>query len=48
MENVEAWLPEQKHQSLEEGLEVVVVVDGRFLIQLNVSKHLKEAERAGS
>lgn len=36
-------LPEQKSQSLEKGLEVVVVIYGRLFIQLNVTKHLRDA-----
>lgn len=42
---VEAGLPEEQGQGLEKGLEVVVVIYGRLLIQLNVSKHLRQQER---
>lgn len=35
--------PEQESQGLEEGLEVVVVIYGSLLVQLNVSKHLRRA-----
>lgn len=42
--NVEAGVPEEKGQSLEKGLEVVVVIYGGLLIQLDVPKHLKQQE----
>ena len=34
-------LPEQQHQSTGEGLEVVVLVDVAFIVELDVSKHLE-------
>lgn len=33
--------PEEQHESLEESAEVVVMVYGRVLVQLDVSKDLK-------
>lgn len=44
---LEAGLPEEQGQGLEKGLEVVVVRYGRLLIQLNVSKHLRQAGERG-
>lgn len=38
-------LPEKQHESLQEGLEVVVPVDGGVVIQCNVSKHLGRSKR---
>lgn len=35
-------LPEQQHESLEESAKVVVVIDSRVLIQLDVAKHLRQ------
>ena len=32
--------PEEEHQRLEEGSEVVVTIDGCLRIQTNVAKHL--------
>lgn len=42
---MEAGLPEEKGQGLEKGLEVVVVVYGILLNQLNVTKHLQQHRR---
>ena len=33
-------IPEQQHEGLQEGAEVVVVIDGRVLVEINVTKHL--------
>lgn len=43
--NMEEGLPEEKSQGLEKGLEVVVVIYGGLLVQLDVSKHLRQQER---
>lgn len=41
---MEAKLPEEKGQGLEKCLEVVVVIYFGLLIQLDVSKHLRQQE----
>lgn len=45
MELSEAFSPEEKSQGLEKGLEVVVVINGSILVQLNVPKHLTQQDR---
>lgn len=41
---MEAELPEEKGQGLEKGLEVVVLIYGSVIIQLDVTKHLRHQE----
>jgi len=38
-------LPEQQHEGLKKGLEVIMMVDGRLFIQLDVTKHLTRREK---
>lgn len=42
---MEAGSPKEKSQGLEKGLEVVVLIYGSFVIEFDVSKHLRHQER---
>lgn len=38
-------LPEQQHEGLKKGLEVIVMTDGWLVIQLDVTKHLTQRKK---
>lgn len=38
-------LPEQQHEGLKKGLEVIMMIDSRLLCQLDVTKHLTQREK---
>lgn len=37
--------PEEQHQRAEKGLKVVVLIDVTLVVQLDVSKHLRQTSR---